>query len=283
MLQRGRIKALLAEKLQAGLSRNTVRLILATVRALLNAAVDDGIILANPADKLARKLHLGVPVATRQEQIKAFTAEQLGTFLAAAAKTAPRAYPLFFLLARTGMRLGEALALQWDDLDFTAREIRVARAFSAGRVETPKAGHGRTLDMSQQLARVLRRLEIDRKAETLRRGWQEVPPWIFCSDAGPPLDHNNVAKTFKRVLKAAGLPLHFTPHGLRHTFASLLLSARVSPAYVQRQLGHASIKLTVDTYGRWLPMGNKAAIDGLDDKETTRTVRDQGHSPEIGP
>ena len=102
--------------------------------------------------------------------------------------------------------------------------------------ETPKAGHGRTLDMSQQLARVLRRLEIDRKAETLRRGWREVPPWIFCSDAGTPLDHNNVAKTFKRVLQAAGLPLHFTPHGLRHTFASLLLSAQVSPAYVQRQL-----------------------------------------------
>jgi len=137
--------------------------------------------------------------------------------------------------------------------------------------------------MSQQLARVLRRLEIDRKAETLRQGWREVPPWIFCSEAGTPLDHNNVAKTFKRVLKAAGLPLHFTPHGLRHTFASLLLSAQVGPAYVQRQLGHASIKLTVDTYGRWLPMGNKAAIDGLDGKETTRTVRDQGHSPEVGP
>jgi hypothetical protein len=73
------------------------------------------------------------------------------------------------------------------------------------------------------------------------------------------------------------------PHGLRHTFASLLLFAQVSPAYVQRQLGHASIKLTVDTYGRWLPMGNKVAIDGLDDKETTRTVRDQGHTPEVGP
>ena len=134
-------------------------------------------------------------MATRQEQIKAFTAEQLGTFLATAARTTPRASPLFFLLARTGMRLGEAVALQWDDLDFTAREIRVARALSAGRVETPKAGHGRTLDMSQQLARVLRRLEIDRKAETLRRGWREVPPWIFCSDAGTPLDHRPRALT----------------------------------------------------------------------------------------
>ena len=48
---------------------------------------------------------------------------------------------------------------------------------------------------------------------------------------------------------------------LRHTFASLLLQQGVSPAYVQRQLGHTSIQLTVDTYEKWLPMGNKAAVD----------------------
>ena len=51
----------------------------------------------------------------------------------------------------------------------------------------------------------------------------------------------------------------FTPHCLRHTYASLILQAGERPVYVQRQLGHASIKMTVDTYGRWLPMGNKAA------------------------
>src|SRR5439155_10995403 len=55
-----------------------------------------------------------------------------------------------------------------------------------------------------------------------------------------------------------------SPHNLRHTFASLLLQQGESPAYVQRQLGHASIQLTVDTYGKWLPMGNKAAVDRLD-------------------
>ena len=81
------------------------------------------------------------------------------------------------------------------------------------------------------------------------------------------MDPNRVAKTFKRVLKAAELPLHFSPHCLRHSFASLLLQQGESPAYVQRQLGHASIQLTVDTYGRWLPMGNKAAVDRLDETE----------------
>ena len=67
-----------------------------------------------------------------------------------------------------------------------------------------------------------------------------------------------------RVLKKANLPAHFTPHCLRHTYASLLPQQGESIVYVQRQLGHASIQLTVDTYGKWLPMGNKAAVDRLD-------------------
>jgi len=79
-------------------------------------------------------------------------------------------------------------------------------------------------------------------------------------------------RAFRSVLKQAKLPLHFHPHDLRHTFASLLLQQGESPAYVQRQLGHASIQLTVDTYGRWLPMGKKAAVDKLDDGDQAEAV-----------
>ena len=78
------------------------------------------------------------------------------------------------------------------------------------------------------------------------------------------LNKGNVRRVFVRLLKRAELPPHFSPHCLRHTFASLLLQQGESPVYVQRQLGHASIKLTVDTYGKWLPMGNRAAVDRLD-------------------
>jgi integrase len=274
-LQKGRIKMFLAEKLTGGLARNSVRIIHATLRAMLNAAVDDQVILANPADKLGRQLRLVKSTTTRQEEIKAFTREQLALFLAAAWKKEPRFAPFFLLLARAGLRLGEALALEWQDVNFTAREIRVARAFSAGEIETPKAGHGRTVDMSQQLARTLNRLQTDRKSETLKRGWSEYPAWVFCSTTGTPMEERNVRRAFARVLKAAKLPGHFTPHGLRHTFASLLLQMGVSPAYVQRQLGHASIQLTVDTYGKWLPLGDKAAVDGLDDRGVGATRADR--------
>jgi integrase len=67
-----------------------------------------------------------------------------------------------------------------------------------------------------------------------------------------------------RVLKAAKLPLYFTPHGLRHTYASILLAEGVSPVYVQEQLGHATIELTVSTYGRWLKKKAPGALDRLD-------------------
>ena len=83
--------------------------------------------------------------------------------------------------------------------------------------------------------------------------WKTLPPWVFCTRSGKPLEPHNVRKVFRRVLKAAELPQHFTPHCLRHTFASLMLQAGESALYVQEQLGHASITLTVDTYGKWLP------------------------------
>jgi integrase len=275
-LAKGQVKTFLAAKLTTGFARDTVRIMHATLRAMLNAAVDDGVILANPADRLGRQLRLVPSKATRQENIKSFNRDQVERFLAATREKEGRLHPLFLLLARTGLRLGEALALQWDDFDFAGREIRVERALFGREITTPKSGHGRTVDMSRQLSEALGRLQAARKAEKLRLGLQELPLWVFASRVGTPLDHANVEKAFKRVLKAADLPMHFTPHCLRHTFASLLLQQGESPAYVQRQLGHASIQLTVDTYGKWLPMGNKAAVDGLDVPSGSRMVATAG-------
>ncbi len=285
LLVRGRIRALLTEKLTKPqpsakkdkpakmLSRSSVRIIHACLRAMLNAAVEDGIILANPADKLGRSLRLSTAAKYRESEIKALDREQLSAFLKTAAEVEPRYYELFFLMARTGLRLGEAFGLKWQDLDFRRRELHVERAIQRGVIGSTKSGRSRRVDMSAALVELLQRLQIDRKEETLFRGWSQVPEWIFTSEIGTPLDQSHTSGAFKRVLKHAKLPLHFHPHCLRHSFASLLLQQGESPAYVQRQLGHASIQLTVDTYGRWLPMGNKAAVDKLDDADQAEAVR----------
>jgi len=103
--------------------------------------------------------------------------------------------------------------------------------------------------MSRELKTTPWQYERETKVESLRIG-KPVRPWVFASRTGNLLQPGRVEKVFKRILRHAGLPLHFTPHCLRHTFASLLLQQGESPVYVQRQLGHSSIKLTVDTYGR---------------------------------
>jgi len=86
-----------------------------------------------------------------------------------------------------------------------------------------------------------------------RHKWTTRPLWVFCTRSGKPIEPHNARKVFRKCLKAARLPKHFTPHGLRHTFASLLLQAGESPQYVQEQLGHASLKITTQVYGKWLP------------------------------
>ena len=101
----------------------------------------------------------------------------------------------------------------------------------------------------------------------MRHGWAELPRALFCSTAGTYPHPANVRRAFYRVVKAAGLP-HFSPHALRHTYASLLLVAGVDVYYVSRMLGHASIQETADTYGRWLPANRRGALDVLDDAPT---------------
>jgi integrase len=217
-------------------------------------AVDDGYLSVNPAAKLGRSLGLGVTVRQRGEKIKAMTQEQLTAFLAAARKTILPYGPLLHTLALTGMRLGEALGLQWGDLDFEAGTVRVERSRDQlGRIDTPKAGVGRTVAMGPHLAQTLLRFRMKGPERLKRHKWTALPEWVFATRSGEPPDPQHVRQVFHQVLNAAGLPGHFTPHGLRHTFASLLLQRGEAPVWVQQQLGHASYSLRVDTYARWLP------------------------------
>jgi integrase len=224
--------------------------------------VEDGLLPANPALRLGRYYRRA---DQPKPEISPLTREEVALFLKAAREHAPREYPLFLCAVRTGLRLGELLGLQWGDIDFTGRFIEVRRNRVAGRTTTPKSGKIRRVDMSRQLTETLRALRTARKAEALRRGWRQVPEWVFCNEAGRPLDGDNLRhRVFYRILAKAGLRrIRF--HDLRHTFASLLIQNRESLAYVRDQLGHASIQLTVDTYGHLVPGANRQAVDWLDD------------------
>ncbi len=264
-LTRGQVKALLAQKLGARLSRDTVRLIHATLRAMLAAAVDDELLESNPAAGVGRSLRLAASRVERSESIKAMDREQLAALVAAALQVTPYYHALFWLMSRTGVRLGEALALEWGGFDAEQRTLRVERALSREQgLTTPKSGHGRTVDLSETAARHIRDWITVRAVLNLKDA-DRSNPWIFVDGDGHTLTHGAAQAAFRRARRHARLPAHFTPHSLRHTYASLLLAEGVSVQYVQQQLGHSSIQLTADTYGRWLrKKPPEGALDSLE-------------------
>jgi integrase len=244
------------------LSTKSIGNISRTVSSVLTQSVEDGILAANPAFRLGRYYRQD---GSLRAEIRPLSREEAATFLGAVRQHAVADYPVFLCALRTGMRLGELLGLQWGDVDFHGRFIEVRRNLVAGRVTTPKSGKTRRVDMSVQLTEALRTLMTTRKAVTLKNGWGLLPDWVFCSETGGPLDGDNLRhRVFYRVLAKAGLRrVRF--HDLRHTFASLLIAQGESLAYVRDQLGHASIQLTVDTYGHLVPGANRQAVDRLDD------------------
>lgn len=263
------VKGIIGAMVTKGLTKSTVANTLAPVREMFNHAIDDGLLTVNPAGRIGRFLR---QTKDRRADINPLTREEVARLLATAQEHAPRYYPLFLCAVRTGMRMGELLGLQWGAIDFHSRFIEVRRAIVRGKEVPTKSGKIRRVDMSGQLADTLTALQVSRKAETLRKGWGEVPEWVFVSEEGRLLDDNNLRKrVFYRCLEKAGLRrVRF--HDLRHTFASLLIAQNESPKKIQALLGHHSIQVTMDIYGHLYAEEGRKAVDTLDDVA-------EGHRP----
>ena len=196
-------------------------------------------------------------------EIQPLTREEAQRLVDRADERFPGYAAIFLCALRTGMRLGELLELHWADIDFGNRCIHVRRSRVAGKVTSTKNRQRRRVDMSFMLTETLKRLRAARKRAALKTGTSPAP-WVFTTPAGKQVDGDNLrSRVFYRVLATAELP-RIRLHDLRHTYASLLIQQGESLAYVQQQLGHSSIQLTVDVYGHLIPGANRAAVDRLD-------------------
>jgi integrase len=275
-ISRGDVQRLIADMQAQEKSRSYIKATLAPLSEFLNHLIEDGALDRNVCLRVMRRNRS----ADGEKKADFLTAEELGLLLHTCQEHYPASYPFIALLAKTGLRLGEAVALQWGDLDFHGRFIDVRRNLVDGHLTTPKSGKGRRVDMSAGLADTLTALYVERKKETLRKGWGAVPPWVFINDAGKPLDTDNFRhRVWPKLLAKAGLR-QIRLHDLRHTFASLLIQNGESLVYVKEQLGHHSIRLTVDVYGHLMPAGNKAAVDKLDQVETATIRNPDATTPE---
>ena len=115
----------------------------------------------------------------------------------------------------------------------------------------------RRVDLSGQLAATLQQLKELRDVEAMAKTESlQMDAWVFLSPKGYRLDGRNLGTVWAKCLKLAGIrQIRF--HDLRHTFASLLIEQGAHPKYIQEQMGHSSIQVTMDTYGHLFPNRNR--------------------------
>lgn len=262
-ITRAACRKVLVEGRKKGLKTTSLQAVQRTLSVVLSQAVEDQLLSANPAFRMGK--HVRKADEPRRE-IHPLTREEAQTFLATVEASWPDYYAFFLCALRTGLRLGELLALQWGDLDLASRFIDVQRNRVGGKITTPKNSTRRRVDMSKHLAETFEKRLVAAKAAMLKAGKGELNPWVFTNREGEPLDGDNLRRrVFQPALTKAKLR-HVRLHDLRHTFASMLIQQGESLAYVRDQLGHSSIQVTVDVYGHLVPGSNRAAVDKLDDE-----------------
>ena len=198
-----------------------------------------------------------------------FTPKETTKFLEAAKDD--KFFPAFLLAIETGMRPEEYLGLQWKDVNFENKSLSVRRALvvkkGGGFIFTePKTKKSRrSIPISNTLIKTLkahRRIQLEERMK-LGANYQTFD-LVFASEIGTPLLHGNLLRRhFKPIRDKANLP-KIRLYDLRHTTATLLLSAGENPKVVSERLGHASIVLTLDTYSHVLPSMQKNATNKME-------------------
>ena len=235
---------------KGGLAPASIRYVHAVIRKALGDAVRASILPRNPAEG-AR------PPRVPRKQIGTWSAREVRTFLDHVKDD--RFYAAYVLACTTGMRRGEVAAIRWQDLDLDTCRLSVTRSLTVVggwevQVSEPKTARGRRMiALDGETVRVLHRHRDTQAVERdLMGDAYEDGDFVFCRADGSPIHPDMLTEWFYRHTKAAKLPrIRF--HDLRHTHATLALSAGVHPKVVSERLGHASVVITLDTYSHSIP------------------------------
>ena len=238
---------------------------LSVIERIFKYAVLIDIVPANPFDKVIRPK--SKPVSKRDNYL---SKEELNDFLGLA-RNASLAYfwPLVHLLSYTGLREGEALALKWSDIDLENKRISIAK--TVARI------HGKQIIQSPKTKTSVRTVLIDNMTLSILKKWKKDQikiyfkdgkhfegddNFVFTNESADWVQTQNFTRYFKRFIQDHGLKA-ITPHGLRHTHASLLFAAKVDPKSISDRSGHSSVKITLDLYTHIADEQRTDAIDKL--------------------
>jgi integrase len=256
-------------------SKDSVRLMVAALRTMLEESVREGLIPANPVRSLGKFYRSARRV---KERVDPFTIEELHLIEEKCRERFPEYYIFILCMARTGMRIGEVTALQWIDMDFANNYITVRRNIPHHRqVQTTKtAASQRKVDMSPELAAELKQLRMERKKQALADGTTfDMEEWVFRTEEETPIHYTNFLRRIWHRVQDLAQVRRRTPHDLRHTWASHMLAGGADLAYVSAQLGHANPSITLRIYSHWVPGTRRITTSILDTKPAS--------TPEINP
>lgn len=235
---------------QGHLSARAIHHALATLTAILESAIDEDILLRNPAKKISVR-------KSDAREIPALSAAQVAELLAGLRETLLKVPTLVAI--GTGLRRGELLGLRWSDVDFEAKVLHVRHSLERLPNKTLRFKEPKTRNSRRSVplgASIVAALEAHR-FEQAHRGLHFGPtfnadrlvfPWVD----GTPWNPDDFSMRFYRAIRKMKLPL-VSVHGLRHTHASLGLAAGVPMKIVSETLGHADISITANRYTHSLP------------------------------
>lgn len=153
------------------------------------------------------------------------------------------------------MRIGEILGLRWKDVDLENGCLRITQTLSSDGKElmpyTKTTSGMRTIDLPPETTSYLelhkKRIKKERKSPL----YHDLD-LVVCSEVGTPTNKSNIRRFFNAQIERVGLPkIRF--HDTRHTHATLLLLQGVNPKIVSERLGHADVRISLDTYSHLLP------------------------------
>lgn len=223
------------------------------VSRIFEYAIKQGLVNKNPVKQIVipkKKANLD------DTKIHFYTMDQLKLFLKdAKANEGTQVYTVFHLLAYTGCRQGEILGLQWDCIDFDSKTLTVRQTLTRGEnrrlyLEEPKTKKSkRTIPLDDLTISILKSWRTTQRKNMLQVGinTMDAKQLVFSNQDNSFVQITHPRLWMHRIAKRANLPI-LSPHALRHTFATMLISEGIDFKTVSELLGHSSVGMTLDTY-----------------------------------
>ncbi|MCP3029019.1 site-specific integrase [Halobacillus sp. A5] len=233
---------------EKGLAGASIQKIHTLIKDSLKKAVRWELLFKNPMDAIDRPKII-------KPDVEVWTTEEANTFMAKAENDP--LFMAFYLAYTTGMRQGEILGLRWKDIDFDKKLLMIRQTLVPGAKKLKSGAKSRagtrTISLPDKavikLQKYKKRMDIEKQ---LAADIFQDNDLVVCTGLGTPINSSNLRRTFHRLIEEAQVkPIRF--HDLRHTHATVLLLQNVNPKIVSERLGHADVRLTLDTYSHLLP------------------------------